>query len=379
VSSTRKVRIALVGGGTGGHVSPALAVAHALGAAGQDVQPWLATGRKPVESEWARGVQPPPVRLTAAPMPYGINPVGLARALGAAALGALQAVAWWRRWRPDAMLAMGGYVSVPAVLAARLLRVPYACHVSDALPDRSARRLARRARLVTVNYAEAAEAFPGVRVEVTGQPVRPWILGASREEAARELGLQPDRTTLVVMGGSQGARTLNRAVVAAAGRLMREGELQVLHLVGSLDYEEVSRGLQAAGVPGERYRAFAFLHQMQWALALADVAVTRCGANGLAEFAAARTPMVMIPYPHAGGHQRLNAEPLRQAGAGVIVEDAELTGDRLADEVLAISEDQARRREMAAAARRWARPEAAAHVARLLLELAGHPPGQREE
>lgn len=373
------MRIALVGGGTGGHVSPALAVAQALGAAGEDVQPWLAIGRKPVESEWARGVEPPPVRLTAAPMPYGFNPLGLARAGGAAALGALQAMAWWRRWRPDAMLAMGGYVSVPAVLAARLLVVPYACHVSDALPDRSARRLAGHARLVTVNYAEAAASFPGARVEVTGQPVRPWLLGASREEASSELGLRPERTTLVIMGGSQGARTLNRAAVAAAGRLMREGELQVLHLVGSLDYEEVSHGLQAAGVPGERYRALAFLQQMQWALALADVAVTRCGANSLAEFAAAGAPMVMVPYPHAGGHQRLNAEPLRQAGAGVIVEDGDLTGDRLAEEVLAISEDQARRQEMAAAARGWARPEAADHVARLLLELAGPAVRQTEE
>jgi len=364
-------RIALVGGGTGGHVFPALAVAHELQQGWPDSQAWLATGRKPIEQEWTRDVQPPPKRLHSAPMPYGLRPAGVARALGAAALGTVEALLWWLKWRPDVMLTFGGYTSVPAVLAARVLACPYVCHAADAKPDRAARKLGGRARLVTVNYPESAEAFAGVRVEVIGQPVRPWLFSASRQEAAQALGLSPQRTTLVVMGGSQGARRLNQAAVGAAPKLLDHDELQVLHMTGRLDYEEVTRRLEGQGVPEERYRAMAFLPQVEWALALADLALTRCGANSLAELAVAGAAMILVPYPHAGGHQRYNALPLQEAGAGIIVEDEEMTPDRLAQEVGALMGDEPRRRAMGEAARAWARPDAARRLAEILMRIAG--------
>jgi UDP-N-acetylglucosamine--N-acetylmuramyl-(pentapeptide) pyrophosphoryl-undecaprenol N-acetylglucosamine transferase len=371
VFDSDKVRIAVVGGGTGGHIFPALAVVNELRVMGEHVEARLATGRKAVERDWAREVQPEPVRLMAAPMPYGFQPLGMARATVSAGLGVLQTLLWWRCWKPAAMLTFGGYVSVPPAIAARLTHIPYAFHSADALPDRSARLLARRARLITVNYAEAQEAFPDLPVQVTGQPVRPWLFTTSREHAARNLGLQPDRMTLLIVGGSQGARSLNRASVAAAPRLMGESDLQVLHLPGPLDCHEVKDALADARIPNDRWQVREFLYEMEWALAVADLAVTRAGANALAELALAGVPMIMVPYPHAGGHQNYNAEPLQRAGAGIIVEDAELTAERLANEVLGLCRDEKRRREMAQAARRWARPDAARRVAELVLEIAG--------
>ncbi|MGD9518963.1 MAG: glycosyltransferase [Armatimonadota bacterium] len=374
MSGTPRTRIAIIGGGSGGHVYPALAVAMELRALCEEVEVWLATGRKPVEKEWTAGTEPEPVRLFSAPVPYGLRPLALARAVGAAGAGTLQTLSWWWRWHPQAMLTFGGYVSVPAALAARAARVPYAYHAADALPDRSARTLARRARLVTVNYPEAAEAFPGVTVEAVGQPLRQWLFGTSREEAAQALGLDPERTTLVVLGGSQGAHSLNQAAAAAGPRLLRESEIQVLHVTGSLDYREVCDGLAEARIPADRYRVLSFLREMDQALALADIALTRCGANSLAELAVAGAALIMVPYPYAGGHQRYNAEPLQRVGAGVIVEDVDLTANRLAEETLSLVRDENLRHVRAEAARRWAKPDAACKVAELTLRIAGEKP-----
>lgn len=363
--------IAVVGGGTGGHVFPALAVAHELERLRPDVDVWLVTGRKAAEERWVATAGRQRVAVLSAPVPYGFKPLAMARAAACTALGTLQMVAWWLGGRPSAMLAFGGYVSVPPAIAARCLGVPYACHSADAVPDRAARVLARRAELVTVNYPRAAEAFEGVRVEVVGQPIRPWLLGCPRDEATRRLGLEPSQRTVLVMGGSQGARSLNRAAAGAARRLIEDIGLQVVHLAGERDYEEVRAALEQEGVDRRRYKLLAFLDEMQWALAAADVAVTRAGANGLAELAAAGVAMIMVPYPYAGGHQRYNAEPLQEVGAGIIVPDEELTAGRLADEVRAIMSDEGRLRAMSEAARKWARPDAARRVAELILQVAG--------
>lgn len=366
--------MALVGGGTGGHIFPALAVAHELKRLRPAVQPWLAIGRKRAEAEWAAEAELMPVRLFAAPMPYGFRPVALLRAAVAATAGTVQAWLWWTGWRPAVVLTFGGYVSVPAALAARHKRIPYIFHASDCLPDRSARLLGRHAVLITVNYAESAEHFEGVPVEIVGQPIRPWLLGADRQEAARNLALDPARPTVLVMGGSQGARSINYAAINAAKAILDGSEAQILHLCGNLDYDDLSQICVTEELPVERYRLLAFLREMQWALALADVAVTRAGANGLAELAAAGIPSIMVPYPHAGAHQQHNAEPLAKVGAGTIIADEELDGDRLAGEVLAILGNEARRQQMAQAARQWARPDAAAKVAQLILRIAeGRP------
>ncbi|MCX7598604.1 MAG: UDP-N-acetylglucosamine--N-acetylmuramyl-(pentapeptide) pyrophosphoryl-undecaprenol N-acetylglucosamine transferase [Armatimonadetes bacterium] len=364
------IRIALVGGGTGGHIFPALAVAHELRRLRPSVQPWLAIGRRRAEAEWAADADLIPVRLFAAPMPYGFRPLALLKAGVAALAGTMQAWLWWTGWRPAVVLTFGGYVSVPAALAARRKRIPYIFHASDCLPDRAARLLGRHAAMITVNYAESAQHFEGVRVEVVGQPIRPWLLGADRRQAARNLALDPDRLTILVIGGSQGARSINYAAINAARAILESSEAQILHLCGNLDYDDLSQICVTEQLPIERYRLLAFLREMEWALALADVAVTRAGANGLAELAAAGVPSLIVPYPHAGAHQRHNAEPIAKAGAGIIVADEELDGDRLAAEVLGLVTDEQRRREMAAAAKRWARPEAAAKVAGLLLEIA---------
>jgi len=369
-SVDKEIRVALVGGGTGGHIFPALAVAHELTRLRPQARPWLAIGRKRAEAEWAAEATLMPVRLFAAPVPYGLRPLALARAAVAALMGTVQAWLWWTGWRPAAVLTFGGYVSVPAALAARRKRIPYIFHASDCLPDRAARILGRHAALITLNYAESAEHFAGLPVEVVGQPIRPWLLGADRTEAARNLALDPDRPTVLVMGGSQGARSINYAAINAAGTILDASEAQILHLCGSLDYDDLSEICITEGLPVERYRLVAFLREMQWALALGDVAVTRAGANGLAELAAAGIPCIMVPYPYAGAHQRCNAEPLMKAGAGIILNDEDLDGERLAGEILAILGDETRRQAMAKSARQWARPDAATRLAQLTLQVA---------
>jgi UDP-N-acetylglucosamine--N-acetylmuramyl-(pentapeptide) pyrophosphoryl-undecaprenol N-acetylglucosamine transferase len=349
---------------------PALAIAEELASVAPGCEVGLAIGRRPGELSWVADWRGPLRRLFAGPMPFGWRPFLAARSAAACGLGTLQALIWWGRWRPAVVMAFGGYVSVPAGLAAALLGVPYIVHVIDVRPSRAARVLARKARLVTVNYPETAEAFAGKRVEVIGQPVRRRLFSASRAEALEKLQLAAQRPTLLVMGGSQGARTINYAAVQAAPRLLMESDVQVLHLAGQADYEDLRRQLQEAGICGARYKLLPYLKEMQWALAVADLAVSRCGANSLAELALAGVPLIMVPYRFAGGHQHDNALPLQRAGAGVIVEDAALSGERLAQVVLELLNDPQRRAAMRGAARRWARPDAARRAAELILEVA---------
>ncbi len=361
---TKAAPVWLVGGGTGGHVFPAIAVAAEL----KQLVPnpvQLIVARRRRDRQWADGATCPVRQVFAAPFPYGLRPLALMRAAAAGAAGLAQSLAWALGNRPAAALLFGGYVSVPPGLAARLLSVRIVLHVADALPDRTSRVLARWARAVTVNYPEAAEHFGGCEVIVTGQPIRPWLLGADRAEACRRLGLSPDRPTLLVMGGSQGARSINLAMAGAAPAILDQTPLQVIHLCGARDYEALREQLSPALESG-RYKLIAFLREMQWALAAADLAVTRAGANGLAELAAAGVAMIAVPYPHAGGHQLYNALPLQRAGAAVILRDEELTADRLAQQICALAGNRSRLERMQAAARRWARPDAARAVAEVV-------------
>ena len=270
--------------------------------------------------------------------------------------------------RPAAIFTTGGYVAIPILLAATLLRIPSVLWDGNVVPGRSVRFVARLATVVAVSHAETAAALGHGRAYVTGTPIRP-LAGVDPDEARETFGGRPGERILLVFGGSQAVRRINDAVIAALPRLVER--VRVVHVTGDAGYAAALAARETLPEASrDRYRPYPFLHEeMTAALAAADLAVGRAGASTLAEAAAFALPMAIVPYPHAAGHQRRNAEVHAAAGAAVLVEDEALDADRLV-EVAGLLADPARHAAMSAAARELARPDAAAAVADLVLAVA---------
>ena len=289
------------------------------------------------------------------------------------ALSVPQALWWLFRRRPVAIFTTGGYVAIPVLVAARLLGIPALLWEGNVIPGKSVRASARLASAVAVSFAATCAALTtGRPCFVTGTPIRD-ISSIDRLAARERLGLPSYARVVLVFGGSQATRTLNTAVAGALPQLVEE--LHVIHLTGAdgLFAAEAARD----GLPDpvkSRYRPVAFLGEgLLDALAAADLVVGRAGSSTLAETSAFGLPMVVVPYPHAGAHQRANAAELVDGGAALYIEDDAFDSAALLDAV-ALLENPARHAAMAAAARSLARPGAADAVAELVLALAERRP-----
>jgi UDP-N-acetylglucosamine--N-acetylmuramyl-(pentapeptide) pyrophosphoryl-undecaprenol N-acetylglucosamine transferase len=364
------MRILIAAGGTGGHIFPALAVVSQLTTRQPDHElRWIGGHRGleadlvpaaglPLERLWLRSLR----TVDASPDSL-IDPLRL--------LGSLPQAAWkLLRWRPDVIYTTGGYVAIPVLAAAALLRIPTLLWEGNQVPGRSVRLVARLATARAVSFAATLDRLPPPTF-LTGTPIRA-VGTISATEAARQLGLPPGLPVLLVFGGSQSVRRLDEAMADALGDLVER--CVVVHLTGSASFaraEALRDSLPADR--RERYRPFAFLHEdMAAALSAADLIVGRAGSSTLAEATAAGLPMIVVPYPHAAAHQRANAAELVEAGAALLVADEDLDGDRLRQAAdLFDGPDLA---VMAAAARSLGRPAAAAVTADLLVTLADKAP-----
>ena len=370
------MRYVLTGGGTGGHVYPALAVAEALTAIAADKSELLYVGSSDGMEAGLVAEAGLPFRGISAGAIRGRSPLGLA--LGAARLtrGLFEAFRLLDEAPTAAVLATGGYVCVPVVLAAWLRRVPSLLYLPDVRPGLAVRFLSRFATRIAVTSADSRAFFPAgaaAKVIATGYPVRPDVAQAEREPSRSSLGVPIDARVLLVFGGSRGARTLNEATFAGVGEIAAIGpNVHVLHVCGGED--EARARARRAELPAEiaeRYHPFAYLHsaEMAAALASADLVVSRSGASTMGEFPAVGLPSVQVPYPYAGAHQRHNAEYLVRAGAAVLLDNEAVRQGALPGMLRDLLTDRERLAAMAAAARRLARPDAARRIADLLVAL----------
>jgi len=361
-------RVVLAGGGTAGHLFPAIAVGEQLAEADADVEILLVAACSDRDNTILAQSNLPAAFICARPFPYGFSwqivpsIVGLLR-------GLIQALGLLRRFRPTVIFGTGGYVAAPVMIAARLLGIPRVVHIGDAYPDRTGRLLSRGARLVTLAFAAAARYLAGRRTQHTGAPVRSQILSASRAQGQELLGLEPDRFTVLVTGGSQGARSLNEALLDALPVLLAEPGFQIAHLTGRREYEAVKTHAEALGAAPPAYHCLAYLEQIGVVLAAADLVVSRAGSSSIGEATALGKPLVLVPYPYAAGHQKYNAAEVEEAGAALVIPDEQLSASRLAEAVLGLRRDEQQRRAMTEASTAWGRPDAAQHIARILLEV----------
>ncbi|NLE76921.1 MAG: undecaprenyldiphospho-muramoylpentapeptide beta-N-acetylglucosaminyltransferase [Chloroflexi bacterium] len=363
------MRMMVAGGGTGGHVYPALAVIEELLAsealASSDICYLGSPAGIELELAGKAGLR---VETVQSGQVRGKAPWQAAASLWRMGQGITQARAIIREARPDVALVTGGYVGVPAALAARSLWVPVVIYLPDLEPGLAVRALSRLVQRVAVTTDEVRRFFPAAKTVVTGYPVRRAIRTAQRAEARQRLWLSDGRPTLLVTGGSRGARSINQAVTAAAEEAL--ASWQVVHITGPLDYETVLAARSALPAEAQaRYQVREYLHEMEWALAAADLVVARAGASVLGELPVRGLPAILVPYPYAGQHQEANAAHLVSRGAALRVADAQL-GAELPGLLRTLAEDPARLREMGRRAADLARPDAAAQLAAQLRQLA---------
>lgn len=273
--------------------------------------------------------------------------------------------------RPDVVFVTGGYVCVPVAIAAKLRRIPLAVYLPDVKPGKAVDFIARLADKIAVTAESAVPYLPAGKAVVTGYPVRPAIRTLERGVARRRLGLNLTAPVLLVFGGSQGARRLNRAVAGAAERLL--AHLEIVHVAGQKEYERAKALWATLPVRlATRYHLYEYLHDedMTAGLAAADLVVSRAGAATLGEFPARGLPAILVPLPISGGHQIPNARVLTDAGAALFVEDGLLDADRLVADVNRLLGDPDKMDRMRQAARGLDAPEAADKIGALLVELA---------
>lgn len=356
----------MTGGGTGGHLYPALAVAEALKKLQREAEIFFVGSNRGIEAK----------EVPEAGLPFrGLDTIGFPRRLGFRSIRAawsfcraiLAAREILREVKPHVVFSTGGYASAPVVVAARWERIPVVIHEQNSIPGLTNRMTSRFAAEVFLAFAMARRFFPRRgHLRLSGNPLREQVTTGSAARALRLFRLEENRRTVLVFGGSQGARSINEAFCDALPHFAGRTDLQFLVQTGQDDYDRVVGRCREVEV---KLWARRFIADMGDAYALADLAVCRAGAMTISELAACGLPAVLIPLPHATqNHQARNAEMLSEAGAAVIIDDAHLDGEELARTIDELLSDSRRLREMSVNALRSARPEAAEKVARALLK-----------
>jgi UDP-N-acetylglucosamine--N-acetylmuramyl-(pentapeptide) pyrophosphoryl-undecaprenol N-acetylglucosamine transferase len=350
----------MAGGGTGGHVVPLVAVAREL----------RRRGHEPFFVGTRRGLEAALVPAEGFPVEWieigGLMRVGAIRTLKTLWELPIGIARCWKLCgvrRAAAVFSLGGYVAGPPMIAAWLRRIPIVLMEPNAAPGFTARHMSRWVDRALVSFPEAAQFFPPDRTEMTGLPVRDEFFRVPPKPREETL-------TVLITGGSRGSRRLNDAA-RQAWPILRKAPVKtrLIHQTGREAADEIAREFAASGIEGQ---VTEFVEDMPAAFAQADLVVCRAGAGAVSELAAAGRPSILVPFPYAADdHQTANARSLVAAGASRLVPDGELTGERLASEVLALAREQGLLEKMGAAARRLARPGAAARAADLVEQLTG--------
>ncbi|MBI2865044.1 MAG: undecaprenyldiphospho-muramoylpentapeptide beta-N-acetylglucosaminyltransferase [Chloroflexi bacterium] len=369
LSNVAYLRIVVTGGGTGGHVYPALAVLAALPAVvegGGESDVVYVGSKKGMERDLVRRAGYRFVGIGAGPL-RGKSMLETLANVVRLGIGLIESWRLLGKHRTRAILATGGYVCVPVVVAGWLRGVPSLVYLPDVRPGWAIRFLSRFARAIAVTSDKSKAFLPPGKVVEMGYPVRGEIGQTEKATARRRLGLSEELPAVIALGGSRGAHAINLAIEKGLKELLTL--CQLVHVCGRED-EPHLREVREAMDEGlrMRYHLYPYLHdELPAALTAADLAISRSGASVMGEYPAAGLPSVLVPYPYAGGHQRLNALVLAEGGAAILLEN-----DRLSELTAIVGEllrDKTRLEDMADRARLMAKPDAAAAIARAMIEL----------
>ena len=360
------MNVAVTAGGTGGHLFPAISVIRAIESrpgATSNVRFFGPDNRGERELLEAQGISLETV--PAAPI-RGRGPLKVVKSMLQLLRGTFVAWRKLRRFRADVVVSTGGYASFPCSLAARLLRKPLVVFLPDVSPGWAVRAEMRLATAMATTTEAALKFLPAAKTTVTGYPVRPEFFSLTRETAREQLGIASTETVVVIAGASQGSQAINASVFKDIRTILAVATLY--HITGAADYDDAAGFESQLGVLSEKYVPAAFRADLPTLMVAADLAVMRAGASILGELPAASLPAILIPGTFAGAHQRENAQWLVDAGAAVLLDEQDRS--RLAATIVALIEDEDRLARMRVAAAALARPDAAARIVDIVVEVA---------
>ena len=339
----------LSGGGTAGHINPAIALADELAARGHEVR--FAGTPNGVEARLITEAGIPFTPFEAA----GFNrnhPTTIVKGVRLISKSTKAAKKWFEEIRPDVVVAFGGYVCLPVGRAAEQMGVPVVLHEQNSVMGMANKSLAGKASTVCLTYEHAAtDVHDRGKVVVTGNPVRSSVLSATREQGRAMLGIPTESRMLLVFGGSLGARHINQAVCALKERLLAEDDLYIVHVTGPKEYDTVVNDLDLTPEQARRWMLFGYQDHMGKCLAAADAVVSRSGATSLAEISALGIPALLVPFPFATeDHQTTNARAYVDAGCAFMIADDEVEGPEFERLLLELVQDAGVRERMTQAA-----------------------------
>lgn len=367
-------RVLIAAGGSGGHIFPAVALARKLKEVRPDIDILFVGSNKSLDKSIFEKEGFRYSLLSANKLPYRITPkiIFFLIKLKFDCLKSLLLVA---AYRPDAMVGFGGYVSSVVSLASFIFRVPIAAHEQNVVPGRANKFLFRWAAKIAVSFKET-ERFTGEhasKVVITGNPIRATICSATgakcdKPASLKKFGFVPDKFTILLIGGSQGAHFLNKKFVDAIIGMDEKikASLQIVHITGIKDYGWVVKEYEKSSLEA---RAYSFIDRIEDAYTVSDLVITRSGASALFEIALFEKPMILVPYPFAMSHQAENARVFSVRGAAIEIDEKYLSAELFKNKILSLMNDRVMLNGLAARARELSVPEAADNLSKLVLEL----------
>ena len=369
--NSKKLNVVLTGGGTGGHIYPAIAVGRELLKRNNVGKVYYIGNPEKLEKTITEkeDFEFLPVKVSGLPKKKDLSFIKCLVELG---FSVIKCLLYFRKIRPDCVLGTGGYVSAPALIAAKITGVPYMLHDSDAVPGIVSRAMSSGAKAMNISFEEAKKHLKAKNIQENGNPLRDEFNILDKKECLKELGLNPDKFTVLVMGGSQGAKSINAAVSACALDLIEENDVQIIHQTGLKNYDEYMDGISSELRNNPSYFPKAYIENIPLYLSCADLVVARAGSLSLSEFNLSGLPSVLIPYPYAANnHQYHNAKSLENAGAAVCLEDNLCDGDNLREIIFNLINDKERMQNMKEANLSLAKPKSTKKITDILLSIAG--------
>lgn len=357
------MRVIIAAGGSGGHIFPSVALAYELKKKGiKDI--YFVSSRRRLDKNMLEGCGLPGYFLSINPMPLRFRPVKILVFIFKLLMDIITSVYILARTRPSVIVGFGGYSSGAISFIGKIFRVPVIIHEQNLLPGRANKILARIADVVAVTFKETGEYFKRHEKNIihSGNPLRLNILSNDKEQSLKKLGMDPERTTVLIMGGSQGSSFLNSKVSETALLLKRSlgDRIQFVHITGKKDYDEIRNFYADHGI---KAAVFSFMERIDLAYAASDLIVSRSGAAAIFEIAYYKKPMILIPYPNPKNSQRSNAIYFSDKGAAIYREEKDICGDDLYREIKDLLTKKDKLAEMGHAAGSLAMPEAGSNLA----------------
>jgi UDP-N-acetylglucosamine--N-acetylmuramyl-(pentapeptide) pyrophosphoryl-undecaprenol N-acetylglucosamine transferase len=353
------MKVVIACGGTGGHILPAVVLADEL-TRWWNCEVVFAVTRRSLDSQILARYLYQSKKFAIDPLKIR-QPAGILRFCAAILMGLFYLL----KEKPDVVVGMGSYISVPVAAAAVLLGIPLLVHEQNFAPGKANKFLSNFAVRIAVAFPDSKNFFAGENVVMCGNPVRSGICTVSGERAGKVNG----KVTILILGGSQGAHSINKVAQEAIARISRKMDIDVIHITGNRDFDRTKAGYAEAGVTAAVYP---FVHEMEQVYAACDIVISRAGAMTLSEISCCGLPSILIPYPHQDGHQLQNADLLKKTGAAVVIEEKELSTERLQECLWSMVTDTGKMLEMGKRSRIFACHDATERLAVEVLKTGYH-------